>query len=474
MTLTRRRLGDLTEGPILKRMLVFILPLMLSNLLQILYNAADMMVVGLSSAENAVGAIGTTAAFLNLIVNIFIGFSAGANVMVARLLGARERERVSRTVHTSMAISAIFGVAAALLGLLLARPILALMGAEGELLELAVLYTRIYFIGVPFLSVFNYAVAILRAKGDTATPLRVLSLTGLLNVVLNLFFVLVCGMSVEGVALATMIANFLNAVLLVRKLSRDEDECRFSFRKLCLDGRAFREVLYVGLPSGVQSALFSFANIIIQSSILRVNNASVPEGSTYQPVINGNAAVANLEGFAFTAINAVHQGIVTFTGQNAGAGRYDRVWRILRNGALLSTGVALFFALFITLLRAPLFSLYGVVDGLPGTVEHLAFSAGTKRALCHLLPLPLYALLDACNAVARGLKRVISATLITLIGTCLLRIVWIMTIFEHFETLESIYLSYPVSWFLTGIVQLIMVVTVLRRYTAAYRREGSE
>ncbi|MBO7762774.1 MAG: polysaccharide biosynthesis C-terminal domain-containing protein [Clostridia bacterium] len=471
MLLTKRKTMSLTEGAILPRMLVFILPLMLSNLLQILYNAADMMVVGLSSAENAVGAIGTTASFLSLIVNVFIGFSVGANVMVARQLGAKEYDRVSRTVHTSMSVSVLFGLAAVLVGIPLSRPILILMGAEEELLELAVLYTRIYLLGVPFTSVANYAIAILRAKGDTATPLMVLSLTGLANVGLNLFFVLVCGMSVEGVALATMIASLLNAVILVTKLARADDVCRFSFRKLCLDRRAFIDVLYVGLPSGVQSALFSLSNIVIQSSILRVNNATVPPGSAYQPVINGNSAAANLENFAFTAINAVHQGIVTFTGQNAGAGRYDRVKRILWQGILFSGGVALFFTLLIYFLRVPLFSLYGVVDGGEGTVDHLAFLAAYKRVIYHLLPLTLYGILDACNAVARGLKKVISATLITLIGTCLLRVVWIATVFEYYETLESIYLSYPLSWLLTATVQFIMVTVVLRGYLRTGRRE---
>lgn len=464
MIAEKRKTIGFTEGPILSRMVVFILPLLLSNLLQILYNAADMMVVGLSSAENAVGAIGTTASFLNLIVNVFIGFSVGANVMVARGLGAREHERVGRTVHTSMTVSLLFGVLAAVIGIPLSGPILRAMGAEAELLELGVLYTRIYLLGVPFMSVFNYAVAILRAKGDTSTPLVILSLTGLLNVALNLFFVLVCGMSVEGVALATMIANFFNALILVLKLARDDGPCRFSLRKLCLDRAAFRDIVYVGLPSGVQSALFSLANIVIQSSILRVNNATVPPGSAYQPVVNGNSAASNLENFAFTAINAVHQGNVTFTGQNAGAGRYDRVKRILWRGILLSGGVALFFTLLIFFLKTPLLALYGVVDGAPGTPAQLAYESACKRIFYHLLPLVLYGILDACNAVARGLKKVISATLITLIGTCLLRMVWIATVFEHFETLESIYISYPVSWLLTGVVQFLMVTLVLRGY----------
>ena len=462
MTLTKKKTLNLTEGPLFSKIVLFILPLMLSNLLQICYNAADMMIVGLSSEANAVGAIGTTGALITLIVNVFIGFSTGANVMIARHLGAREEKLVSRTVHTALAMSVIFGTVSAIAGFFFSRPILELMGAEAELLDLATLYTKVYFLGVPFISIANYAISIFRAKGDTKTPLLVLSATGLLNVILNLCFVFLFDMSVDGVALATSISNLANAVILIFLLTREEGPCRFRFKQLCLDKRAFGEILYIGLPSGLQSALFSVSNIIIQSSILRVNNAMVAAGSEFQPVVNGNAAAANLENFAFTAVAAVHQATVTFTGQNAGAGKYDRVWRVLRLCMLCSLGVSLFFSLLIFLLHTPLFALYGVVDGAEGSLEHIAFRTAYERILYHLLPFVLYGFFDTTNAMARGLKKAISATVITLIGTCVLRVVWIMTVFEHFETLSSIYVSYPISWGLTGLVQFIMVIVTLR------------
>ncbi|MBQ9802924.1 MAG: MATE family efflux transporter [Clostridia bacterium] len=463
MTLTKQKTLKLTEGPLFSKIVLFILPLMLSNLLQICYNAADMMIVGLSAEENAVGAIGTTGALIALIVNVFIGFSTGANVMIARHIGAKKDELVSRTVHTALAMSAIFGVVSAIAGFFFSRPILELMGAKAELLDLATLYTKIYFLGVPFISIANYAISIFRAKGDTKTPLYVLSLTGVLNVALNLFFVLVCDMSVDGVAYATSISNLANAVILVALLMREDGPCRFRFKKLCLDRRAFGEILYIGLPSGLQSALFSLSNILIQSSILRVNNAVVTAGSSFQPVVSGNAAAANLENFAFTAVAAVHQATVTFTGQNAGAEKYDRVCRVMKLCMLCSLAVALFFTLLIFLLHTPLFALYGVVDGEAGSLEHVAFNAAYTRIFYHLLPFVLYAFFDTTNAMARGLKKAISATVITLIGTCLLRVVWILTVFEHFETLESIYVSYPLSWLLTGAVQFVMVLTVLKK-----------
>ena len=463
MTLTKKRCGDLTEGPLFFKMILFIIPVLASNLLQICYNAADMMIVGLSHAENAVGAIGTTGSLTALIVNVFIGVSTGANVMIARHLGEKNERAVSRTVHTALAMSVLFGLAASAVGFFCSEPLLRLMGAEDDLLELATLYTKIYFLGVPFISISNYAISIFRAKGDTKTPLYVLSLTGLLNVVLNLFFVLVCNMSVEGVALATAVSNLANAAILVLLLTRERGACRFHFKQLCLDKKAFGEILHIGLPSGLQSALFSISNILIQSSILRVNNANMIPGNDYQPVINGNSAAANLESFAFTAINAVHLATVTFTGQNAGAKKPQRVWRVLWLGIACSLAVTLFFTGVIFLLHKPLFALYGVKDGAAGTLEHIAFDAAYQRILYHMLPLVLYAFFDTANAVARGLKKAITATVIALIGTCALRVVWILTVFEYYENLISIYLSYPISWMLTAIPTFLLAVFTLRR-----------
>lgn len=448
-------------------MVIFILPLLLSNLLQIFYNAADMMVVGLSDEVNAVGAIGTTGSITALIVNLFIGFSTGANVMIARHIGAKNDRMVTRTVHTALSMSVIFGLVGAALGFFLSRPLLILMGAEDALLDLASLYTKIYFLGVPFISVANYAISIFRAKGDTKTPLMVLSLTGLVNIGLNLFFVLGCHMSVDGVALATMASHALNAVILVFLLTREKGLCRFCPKQLCLDKRAFLEILHVGLPSGIQSALFSISNMIISSSILRVNNAMTVAGSSYQPVINGNSAAANLENFVFTAIAAVHQGTVTFTGQNAGAKRYDRVRRVFTLGMLCSIGISLFFTALLFALRTPLFALYSVVDGPVGSLEHIAFQTGELRFYFHLLPLSLYAFFDTSSAVARGLKRSISSAVITLIGSCFLRIVWIMTVFERHQTLENIYISYPLSWAVTGTVLLVLVLHALKKESRA-------
>ena len=237
MVATKKQTLSMTAGPLFYKILLFVLPLMATNLLQTLYNAADMMVVGLSDEPNAVGAIGMTGAFINLVLNVFIGFATGANVVIARHLGAKEGERASRAVHTALSISLVLGALGTVIGLAISRPVLSLMGASGKLLDLATLYTYIYFAGAPFLSLTNYLISIFRAKGDTKTPLIVLALAGLINVLFNLFFVLVVGLSVEGVAIATVLSNVISAALLLFRLSREEGPCRFSFKKLCSPSR---------------------------------------------------------------------------------------------------------------------------------------------------------------------------------------------------------------------------------------------
>lgn len=299
---------DFAEGKVFLKILRFILPIVATNLLQTLYNAADMMVVSLSSEPNAVGAIGTTGSFINLIVNIFIGFSVGANVVVAREIGAKDGERTKNAVHTALIMAVAFGALGMLLGQIVSEPVLRSMGNSGNLLELAVAYTRIYFLGVPFLALTNYLIAVFRAKGDAKTPLFVLMSTGLFNVGMNFFFVLVAGLSVEGVAIATSLSNVASVVVLLIKLHRDKDYTTFSWKRLKIDKSAFRDIVVNGFPAGVQGALFSLSNMIIQSSVVTVNNNLCPPNRTYDPIVNGSAAAANIEGFVYTSMNAVYQG----------------------------------------------------------------------------------------------------------------------------------------------------------------------
>ncbi len=462
----------MTEGPVLRKIIVFMLPLMLTNLLQVLYNAADMMVVELSGVENAVGAVGTTGSFVTLITNVFIGFSVGANVLVARNIGAKNEDGVSRAVHTAICMSLIFGVAGGAVGIAVSRPVLSVMGTPDSLLDLATTYTYIYFAGIPFISLANYLISIFRAKGDTRTPLLVLMASGMLNVLLNLFFVLVCGLSVEGVALATVIANAVSALVLGHILMRDSGPCRLSLKKLRIDRSAFREIIGIGLPAGIQGALFSVSNMLIQSSILRLNDAMKAELNVpiaYEPVIKGNAATLSLENFAFTAVNAVHQAAVTFTGQNAGAKRYDRVKRVMGACYLVEGCVAVLITVILVLLRNPLLALYGVraVEGDP--LAMLAYNTAKTRIYVKWAPFILYAALDVSNAVLRGLGKSLTATAISLVGTCFFRVVWVYTAFRALFSLEALYISYPISWGMSAAAAFVCVLLILRRRIRAQR-----
>ncbi len=459
--LNKKLQRSFTEGKIFKELLLFVLPIIATNLLQMFYNAADMMVVSLSHEVNAVGAIGTTSSFLHLVVNVFIGFSVGANVVVARAIGANNRDLAQKAVHTSLLLAVGFGAVSSLVGTALSKPILTAIGNRGNLLDLSVKYTRIYFLGVPFLALTNYLSAIFRAKGDAKTPLVVLSVAGVVNVLLNMFFVLVLGMSVEGVALATMAANVLSFLVLIWKLAKDKDFTTFSIEQLRLDKATLGEIVRIGLPAGIQSALFSLSNVLIQSSIVSVNNAMMPVDSKYQPIVNGNAAASNIDSFIYTSMNAVHQGAVTFTGQNIGADKPHRVKPILYNSFLLSAIVGVLMATAVWIARRPLLSLYGIVDS-DDSLKSLAFWAANLRLLIIGLPYFLAGLMESCTGVLRGLGKSLVSTIISLVGACLMRVLWLWIFFPMNPTLQMIYVCYPITWALTALGSYIMILWLMK------------
>lgn len=458
-----KRKIDFTEGKVFLKIIWFVLPIVASNLLQMFYNAADMMVVSLSDEANAVGAIGTTSSFVHLVVNLFIGFAVGANVVVAREIGAGDGERTQNAVHTSLIMAVIFGVVGSVVGIIIARPVLSAMGNTGNLLDLAVTYTDVYFLGVPFLALTNYLMAIFRAKGDAKTPLMVLSCTGLLNVGANLFFVLVLGMSVEGVALATALANLASAVILLLKLQNSEDDTAFSFKRLRVDKKAFWDIVVNGLPAGIQSALLSLSNMLIQSSVVTVNNNICPPDSAYAPIVSGNSASANLEGFVYTAMNAVYQGAITFTSQNIGAKKPQRVHRIMYSCFGITTMIGLFMAGIVLLFRYPLLALYGIVEGEAGSLQQIAMDAAIIRLWFITAPYFLCGCMEVCTGVLRGLGKSLTSTVITLVGACLLRVIWIWTVFPSSQTLETIFLSYPITWIVTILTGFIVIQVCLHK-----------
>jgi putative MATE family efflux protein len=450
---------NMLEGPLLGKVFLFALPLMATNLLQMLYNAADMIVAGMSGVEGAIGSIGTTGAMINFILNIFSGFAIGTNVVVARNIGRGDKEATEQSVHTSLVMAALFGAICAVVGLFVSRPVLKLLGDEGHVLELATLYTRIYFAGAPFLAVSNYMIAILRAKGDTRTPLYILTATGLLNVGMNLFFVLVMKMSVDGVAYATVIANAANVVILGIVLMRDPGWCRVELKKLRITGSAMKEIVRDGLPAGIQGMLFSLSNMLIQSTIIGINNVTCPGGSA---VIDGNAAATNLEGFAYVATNSVYQASVTFTSQHHGAKKYKRIGTVMRCCYFVTALVAITAAAILLIFRHPLLGLY-IQDG-----NEIALETAYTRFYINIAPYVTLAFMEVGSGVLRGLGKSTLSTVISLLGSCVFRLLWIYFIFPLCPELWMVYLSYPISWALTALTHFTVSMIVRRRYMRMY------
>ena len=486
MTLFKRRNVDMTNGPLLVKILVFALPLILTNLLQSLYNAADMIVVGLSAENDAVGAIGTSSSFVQLLNNLFIGLAVGATVVVARHIGAGELEKANVAAHTSAVVGLVCGVIAGTIGIVFARPMMVLLGAEGRLLDLSIIYLRIYCAAMPFHALSNYAIAVYRAKGDTGTPLVVLAGTGLLNVLLNLFFVLVCNMSVEGVALATGVAALTSTAVLYGGLMRDNGPCRFSFKKLCVKGAEVAEILRIGIPAGIQNALFSVSNLLIQSSILKVNDLKVTDlhlenrADYYAPVVKGNAAAANLGTISAIAAGSTGNATVSFTGQNLGADKPERVWRVLGCSYLIGAVGSIAIAAVVCFGRDVWLGLYGVryIEG--DALAEIAYRTGVIRIW---IVASFYVLDMAVNVGAgalRGMGKSLSSTLVSLFGICFFRVVWILTVFRHLAAikspymLESIYIAYPISWVLTGAAQFALAAVILRRLIRQKREREAE
>ena len=448
---------DLLHGPIFSKILTFVFPLMLTNMLQSIYNAADMIIVGLSKVDGAIGAIGTTAAMVNLIINIFAGFAVGTSIMVARAIGEGSKENASNAVHTSIVLSLITGVLTMVVGLFISRPTLAALGDTGHILDLASLYTKIYFLGVPFISGTNFLISIFRAKGDTRTPLVVLTITGLLNVALNLFFVLVCKMSVDGVSMATGISNLVSMVILAVKLHNDKGMCRLELKKLSIERYALKGIVYNGIPAGLQGALFSISNMIIQGSIISINNTLYPGGSE---IIDGNAAGQSIEGFAYVAMNSVTQASVTFTSQHYGARSTDRIGKVYRDCYLASFLVSEIVSISLILLRPIIIRFY--------VASPAAQEVASLRVIIMLSIYFTLGAMEVGSGLVRGMNRSILSTTVSLIGSCVFRIVWIETVVKANPDLRLVYLSYPISWIITAICHFAVAMYLKRKFLKRY------
>ncbi len=454
---------DFTEGKLFGKILLFILPILVTNLLQTLYHTADMMVVSFShDGQNAVGAIGTTGSFISVVNQIFIGFSVGVNIVVARAVGAKDIERVQKAVHTSILMAIIFGVTCLGVGLAITKSVLRAMGGYGNLLNLAVRYAYVYFLGIPFMALTNYLMGIFRAKGDSKTPLIVLMLTGLLNIVLNVLFVLVFKMSVEGVAIATVLSNGCSAVILLVKLRRAEDDTAFSWGKLSLDKMSFREILFNGIPAAIQGTLSSLSNLLISASIVRINNTLCPS-ETVSPIVNGNSAANNLIGFLNMAVSAVYQGTLTFVSQNMGAKKIHRIRKIMYTCTMITVVTCGTLCGLVYLLRVPILSLYGISAGEAGSVEQFAMYAAETNLKYNCFTYILCGIMHVGSGVLKGLGRPLTAMSILVGGSYLLRLLWIVFLFPLKPTLDMIFISYPIGWTITCIVSYIVSFVLLNR-----------
>jgi len=446
---------NMTEGALLPKVLLFSLPLIASGVLQLLFNAADMVVVGQWAGKECLAAVGSTGSLINLMVNVFIGLSVGGSVAVARSFGASDPAAVHRSVHTAMTLAIIAGLVVGLLGFIFCRPLLKMM--DNPVLDLATTYMKIYFLGMPFNMVYNFGASILRAVGDTKRPLVYLTIAGVVNVILNLILVIAFHMNVAGVAIATVASQAVSAVLVVICLMRSHGVVHLDVKELRIHKRQLIDIARVGLPAGLQGSLFSISNVLIQSSV----------NGFGEVVVAANSAGGNLEGFVYTAMNAIHQAALTFASQNLGAGKIKRVRRSVGVCLLTVLTIGLVLGNLMLLFGRPLLSLYlddpSAIDLATGVT---VLEYGMKR-LTWMLPLYcLCGLMDVMVGTLRGVGYSIMPMIVSLTGACIFRVVWILTIFAANPTLDILYVSYPISWALTFGAHLLCYVFIARRKLA--------
>ena len=437
---------DMCSGSILKKM-IFTLPLMCSSILQLLFNAADIVVVGRFAGDNSLAAVGSNTALINLLTNLFVGLSIGANVAAARFYGAKQDEELRKTVHTAMLLSILSGIILTVIGVVGARQILIWMQTPEEVLDLAVLYLRIYFLGMTGTMVYNFGSALLRAVGDTRRPLYYLFGAGCVNIVLNLLFVICFHMDVAGVALATVISEAVSALLVLGCMIREKGSIHLELRKLHIYPDKFVQILKVGLPAGFQGIVFALSNVVIQSSINLF-------GAT---VVAGNSAAANIEGFVYMAMNSFYQATISFTSQNFGAGKQERINRIAITGECCVIVVGLVFGNACVLFGHPLLGIY---SSSPAVIE-----AGMHRLRIIARTYALCGIMDVMVGALRGVGYSVMPMIVSLIGACGLRLVWLATVFQldRYHSVTTVYLSYPITWIITLSVHILCFVVIRRK-----------
>ena len=442
---------DMTEGPLTTKIIKFTIPVMLSGILQLLFNTADVIVVGRFTGKTALAAVGSTGSLINLLVSLFIGLSIGTNVLVARYQGAKDDKAVSETVHTSIALGIVGGLILLIVGIVATRPLLEMMATPEDVIDQSTLYMRILFFGMPLNLILNFGAAILRAIGDTKRPLYYLTIAGVINLFLNIVLVTVFSLGVAGVAIATVISEGVSCVLILLCLKHETGAIRLYFNRIKINPSKCVDIMKIGLPAGLQGCIFSISNVLIQSS---VNSF----GST---VMAGNTAASNIEGFVYVSMNSLHQTCISFTSQNFGAGKFKRIKKVLINclAIVAITGLVLgnsayFFGKF-------LLSAYNN--------EAEVISYGLIRLSIISTMYFLCGLMDVMVGAMRGIGYSILPMIVSLVGACGLRIVWIYTVFVKFRTLDILFISYPVTWTITFLSHLVCYYIVTRKYKDKFR-----
>lgn len=427
----------LTEGPLAKQILLVSLPLALSNLLQVLFNMSDVAVVGRFAGSTALGSVGSTSIFVTLFTGFLIGLSNGINVLVARFYGAKHPGNVKKTVHSALIVSFLAGVILLFVGLLGSPALLELLNTKPDLLPGAILYLRVYFLGMPALALYNFGNAVFSSIGDTKKPLVYLSIAGGLNIVLNLFFVIVCKLDVAGVALASTISQCVSAGLILRALTKVQDCYGLDIHAIRLDLGMTKRILLLGVPAGFQNAIFAIANLFIQAGVNSFDSL----------MVKGNSAAANADNMIYDAMAAFYMACASFMSQNYGAGKVDRVKKSYFISLAYSFGVGLVLGGGLLVFGRPFLSLF--------TTEPAVIDAGMKRVMVMGWAYCISAFMDCTIAASRGLGKTVVPTIIVILGSCVFRVVWVYTIFAHFHTIPSLYLLYPCSWALTALAEIV-------------------
>ncbi len=443
---TKSKTIDMCNGPLAGKILTFTIPVILSGILQLLFNAMDMVVVGRFAGSLSLAGVGATSSLTNLLVNFFIGFSISSGVVISHAIGANKKSDIDETVHTSMVASVVSGVLVTVIGIIFSPLVLKAMDTPQNVIGKAVIYLRIIFLGMPFNMVYNFGASMLRATGETKKPLYYLTASGVINVILNLIFVVVFHMDVAGVALATIISQGVSAVLVTKELMSGNEYFKLDLKRIRVYKDKLSKIIAIGLPSGIQSSLFSLSNVLIQASI-----------NTFGAVaVAGNSAASNIEGFVYVVMNSFYQAAITFAGQNMGAKKYKRITKTALISAAFGAGFGFFLGQGVHIFGRTLLSIY-----IPSDLVAIEF--GLKRLAVIGALYFLCGIMDIMTGILRGMGFSFISMVISIFGACFFRILWIYTVFDQIHTLTCLYFSYPVSWALVFVLDVLTYYILMKK-----------